>query len=298
MKNFFLNLTAAPLFVVIKSMSHHFPVLSGFLLSKVWFRVSKIKPHLKRDAWVNSSEQIRVNSSNNSINVFSQGPSTAAPVVLVHGWSGRWDQMIEIAEELLLNGFRVVAFDLPAHGVNSGTETDFFELSAALSETCKALNLQNPSFVCHSAGFLTLSHAVLERRLKFKYLVTIAAPSNVNYLISKLQKQIGFPDTFKSQIWKFIQRRVKVKNIQEQLDTGRLNHLANSRILVIHDTLDRQIHVSESSQLRALWPKCFMMTTEGLGHNRILASKKVVHRISHFLSRNLSESYRADHVIT
>ena len=49
------------------------------------------------------------------------GPRT---VLLLHGWRGRASQFAPLVRELVAEGFRVVAFDAPAHGSSGGRHTD------------------------------------------------------------------------------------------------------------------------------------------------------------------------------
>ncbi|MFW6193451.1 MAG: alpha/beta hydrolase [Gemmatimonadota bacterium] len=57
-----------------------------------------------------------------------EGPT----VLLVHGWSSHTGHMTGFVDPLLRRGFRVVAFDGPAHGRSPGARTDIFELRPTL----------------------------------------------------------------------------------------------------------------------------------------------------------------------
>ncbi len=72
-------------------------------------------------------------------------------ILLVHGWNGRGSQMGAFAKPLVEKGFRVVAFDGPAHGDSPGTESNPSEYANFL------LSLQNDfapihAIVAHSFG--------------------------------------------------------------------------------------------------------------------------------------------------
>jgi pimeloyl-ACP methyl ester carboxylesterase len=167
----------------VRTLSLVSPVLTGKFLSLIWFRVSKRRPSFKREGWVKAASVTKVPFGSTEIDVFSRGAVDFPTVVLVHGWSGRWDQMIEIGNRLLDSNFHVIAFDFPSHGMNKGRESDLFEMSAALTRVSDYLNLNNPSIVCHSAGFLAVTHAYVARHFKFNCLVTINSPARMEYLI-------------------------------------------------------------------------------------------------------------------
>src|SRR5438105_1441963 len=42
-------------------------------------------------------------------------------ILLVHGWGGKAAQFFSFVGPLLENGFEVIAFDAPAHGLSSGS---------------------------------------------------------------------------------------------------------------------------------------------------------------------------------
>ncbi|MEZ4682380.1 MAG: alpha/beta fold hydrolase [Caldilineaceae bacterium] len=50
-------------------------------------------------------------------------------VLLVHGWAGRGSQLAPLVAPLVNAGYRVVAFDAPAHGDSPGDRTNLLEVS-------------------------------------------------------------------------------------------------------------------------------------------------------------------------
>ena len=189
-----------------------------------------------------------------------------------------------IAEELHQKSFEVIAFDLPAHGENKGKESDFPEQSEFLKSVCDTLQLRNPIVICHSAGFLTLSHAVLARELHISKLVTINSPARFEFLFELFCKQLNLPSSFDAELWKVIERRLHRKDVQSQFSTKHMSQLSHKDILNIHDQNDKEVHFSEFEQMKRLWPDSQKISTENLGHNRILKDKKVVQAIGDFLS--------------
>lgn len=78
---------------------------------------------------------------------WGKGPS----VLLVHGWGSRAARFLVLAQPLVRSGFRVVAYDHPAHGRSAGKRTSLPESTGVLLEVAHHLG---PLFgaVGHSFG--------------------------------------------------------------------------------------------------------------------------------------------------
>ncbi len=259
------------------------PAIAARVFSLVWFKVSKSRPHPNREAWLNACEKRQVQHRGTKLSVYLRSPvSPRGRVVLLHGWSGRWDQMLAIADTLSIFNFEVIVFDLPSHGEAAGNETDIFELSEFLKSVFETLNLDSPILVCHSAGFLTVSHAVLKRNLAFSKLITISSPSRFAYLMEVFRERIGFSKRIDVELWKAIERRVGVKDVQVQLETNHMSRVDSKKIFIIHDQDDKEVKFDELSKMKMMWPKAKVLETKGLGHNRILSSQTVIDEIKSF----------------
>src|SRR5262249_29145540 len=148
------------------------------------------------------------------------------------------------------------------------------------------LNLNNPSIVCHSAGFLVVTHAYVARHFKFNCLVTINSPARMEYLIRRFQEKIGFKDSLIPYLWNFVEKKLNTRNISEQLDTKRLAGIPNSKVLIVHDLKDNEVYFSESTVLKSIWPESRLLASDGLGHNRILKSPEIAQQIADYLVSN------------
>ena len=61
------------------------------------------------------------------------GPLDAPAVLLAHGWGGYAAQMRGFVPHLLANGYRVIAYDQPAHGLSEGKLTGLPDFAGALA---------------------------------------------------------------------------------------------------------------------------------------------------------------------
>jgi pimeloyl-ACP methyl ester carboxylesterase len=93
-----------------------------------------------------------------SLRVVQSGPAKddAPAVVLVHGWSGCVYTFAEMIPALAAAGYRVIAFDLPGHGLSDEPSDESRYTTRALSDTvlsvANAMSVRQFAFVGHSLG--------------------------------------------------------------------------------------------------------------------------------------------------
>ena len=80
-------------------------------------------------------------------------------VLLVHGWNANWSHFGKLIPVLLNQGYRVVAYDAPAHGESSGNQTNIVEMSSALLAVKKDIG-EVHAVVGHSLGGATTALAI------------------------------------------------------------------------------------------------------------------------------------------
>jgi pimeloyl-ACP methyl ester carboxylesterase len=70
----------------------------------------------------------------------------------------------------------------------------------------------------------------------------------------------------------------------EDLEPARLAPRLGARALVIHDRDDRMVPWTQGARVARLWPHARLLTTDGLGHGRILANEDVVRAAAEFIA--------------
>lgn len=261
-----------------------YPRVAAFLLSRIWFRTLRPRPHRDREDWLRLSKKDDVVFRNRVITVYSRTVSNPrGRVVLLHGWSGRWDQMLPLASALQQANFDVVSFDFPSHGENPGRETNLFELRDFLNLVDQKLNLADAIIISHSMAFLVVATAVLKYGFQFNKLVTIGSPGRFEYLLESSRDKLGWPESVDPSLWRMIEKRVKVRDVASQVATSHMAHFEASRVFIVHDENDKEVSFSEAERMTRLWPEARHLWTSGLGHNRILRDAKVIREVVAFL---------------
>lgn len=193
-------------------------------------------------------------------------------VVLVHGWAGRAADWRHLAADLAAGGFRVVVPDLPAHGATSGTRTDLFELSAALTEV---LAQERPvAVVAHSLGFPTTMLALEHAAEVPPAIVAVAPGRRLDDAVSRFTLRARFATPLADELRRGIEERFG-GGVWSELDVGRSLPSLRARGLIVHDTDDDEVPPDDARAIATRWPDAELVMTTGLGHRRIVRDGSV-----------------------
>lgn len=209
--------------------------------------------------------------------VWGEGPA----IYLLHGWGGWRGQLAGLAEPLAAAGYRVVALDALGHGESGagrlgGRRTTLVEAAEAVTAVA-AVTGPAHAVIAHSAGCLGAALAV-QAGLPAGRLVFIAPLADPMPYAYRFTGALGLSDrsrpAFQRRITALIDRdpaELSVPAVAGRAGPGELPPL-----LVIHDRHDREIGYADGCAVAAAWPGSRLLTTDGLGHRRILADPAVI----------------------
>lgn len=208
------------------------------------------------------------------------------PVYLVHGWGGRRGQLDAFVGPLVQAGRKVVAFDIPGHG--ESTPGAAGPRRALLPEFGYALAAVIERFgpacgvIAHSLGSAGVALEVLDG-LPVRNLVFInpyVEPITFSHVFART---LDFGERIRTGFLALLEKRVglpmSVFDIPARVAAKGPAELP--RLLVVHDRMDREAPYELGRKLAEAW--CAeLVTTEGLGHNRVLVDPEVVARVAGF----------------
>ena len=208
------------------------------------------------------------------------GTNDAPAVLLAHGWGGNAAQMRPFVWPLLAAGYRVIAYDQPAHGVSGGRLTglpDFADVFTELAWHYGGVK----AVIAHSLGgaAASLAHA---RGLPLDSVVLVSPPADMVGYSRRFARWHWIPEGIRHSMQAAIEERYGVR--WEELDPARLAPRLSARALVIHDRDDRMVPWMQGARVASLWPKARLLSTDGLGHGRILATEGVARAAVEFIS--------------
>jgi len=204
----------------------------------------------------------------------------APAVLLAHGWGGHAAQMRAFVFPLLSAGYRVVAFDQPAHGVSEGRLTGLPDFADVLARVASRAGVVH-GVIAHSLGGAAAALAIA-RGLPVRRAVVIGASLDVGGYARRFARWHGMPERVREAMQAAIEERFGVR--WSQLDVAKLAPRLAAPALVIHDRDDRAVPWSQGAELARAWPGAQLMSTSGLGHRRILEDDAVTGAAAEFIA--------------
>lgn len=203
-------------------------------------------------------------------------------VLLMHGWGGARAQMTGFVEPLISAGYRVVAYDQPAHGETDGKLTNLLEIAPTL-DLIREKEGNFEAVIAHSFGTLITSYALVHRN--FPPPARLVYFGSFNRLLDSLprfQALAGLPDEITAGLRDMIYENFG----QEVLDAIVNEELApqiNVPALLFHDAADNVTPIEDSRAIARAWQQARLVETDGLGHRGALQSKSVHAQVLDFL---------------
>lgn len=205
----------------------------------------------------------------------------SGPVVLMqHGWEGRPTQFAAFIAPLLAAGRQVIAIEAPAHGRSPGHQSHVFAFAETLLEVGAEIR-GIESVVGHSMGGSAALYAI-SQGLSASRAVAISAPAALSRVLARFADWIALPEAAQRRFVQVVDRHVGVQ--AEELDVARLARGLGIDALIVHDRDDREVPYDEARAWATGWPAAQLLTTQGLGHTRLLTDPAVVESVVGFLT--------------
>ena len=206
---------------------------------------------------------------------------TGPAVLLVHGWHGRGAQLGAFVAPLVSAGYRVVAFDAPAHGRTPGHATSLPEVSEALLTVANAFPPLH-GVIGHSFGAVCTLNAI-HHGLAPQRVVAISAPASIDFLLDSFAAQLEIPATVMAVHRRLMEARFGA-DLWKQFSPTEIARGLDIPALLVHDRDDHDVPWQEGEALVRAWPGTTWHLTQGLGHRRILREPEVVARVVAFMT--------------
>jgi pimeloyl-ACP methyl ester carboxylesterase len=256
------------------------PILAEKFARKLFITPIKHKIPKREFQMEATSQQTKlfVPSIKKEIVVYAYGNSSKK-ILLVHGWSGRGTQLVKIADAFIENEYSIISFDAPAHG-KSGTKTTLMlEFIESILEVEKAYGPFEYA-VGHSLGGMSILNAI-KKGLHVKKAVVIGSGNSVINIVNTFIEKISLPNDVAILMKNNFEKKYHFE--MESFSAYVAAKEVKIPVLVIHDTDDKDIPVSEAYHLAEHLTDKEILITNTLGHRKILGDSKVIHKIVEFL---------------
>lgn len=257
-----------------------FPDLATALAERMF-----LTPPRTRDAAASALDLVDARSSflehkGRQIAMWRWGSREAPAVVLAHGWGGYAAQMRAFVFPLVQAGYRVIAYDQPAHGVSEGRLTGLPDFADVLAEVA-GIHGSVAAVVAHSLGGAAAALALANGKASFKKVVLVSPPSDLVGYSRRFARWYWMPEAVRKGMQAAIEERYGVR--WENLEVPRVAPRLSAQALVIHDRDDRLMPWTHGATVARHWPGAKLMSTEGLGHRRILSDERVTRAAAEFI---------------
>jgi pimeloyl-ACP methyl ester carboxylesterase len=227
-----------------------------------------------------SGTQINFGFGDNDLAAWSWGEGPT--VLLHHGWSGRAGHMSAFVDPLVSRGYRVVAYDAPAHGASPGRTTGLPVLASALKEFGDT-NGGLHAVIAHSIGCAATMMAV-EKGLSVDRAVLLAPPSDMRVFLTVFAEHFAMSDQIKAGMMRRIASWFGID--WAEMDAIHWARRVRPPLLIFHDSNDEAVPWVHGRAVREAWESAALVTTEGLGHRRIRLDSDVIDRAVAFVGQD------------
>jgi pimeloyl-ACP methyl ester carboxylesterase len=200
-------------------------------------------------------------------------------VYLVHGWGGRSEQLANFVRPLVAGGFRVVAFDAPAHGRSAGRLSSGPQFGRALAAVASRCGRPH-AVVAHSLGAAATVFACREG-LRPDRLVFVGPAADPVAWARQFARTLGLSTRVQALLRSRSERRIRAS--WDDLKIVPPSGMAPP-LLVVHDREDQEVPWHDGAGIAAVWPGARLVTTTGLGHRRILKDSRTVDLVTAFVA--------------
>jgi pimeloyl-ACP methyl ester carboxylesterase len=257
-----------------------FPELADSLAERLF-----LTPPRPRDAAATALDLIDARSGmvehkGRHIATWRWGSPDAPAALLAHGWGGNAAQMRAFVFPLLGAGFRVIAYDQPAHGVSEGRLTGLPDFAEVLAEVAWHHG-DVRAVIGHSLGATAAALALALQKVDLCSIVLVSPPSDLVGYSRRFARWHWIPEPVRDAMQAAIEERYGLR--WSELELARLAPRLHARALVIHDRGDRVVPWKQGEQFARHWPGARLMSTDKLGHGRILQDEAVTQAAADFL---------------
>lgn len=215
------------------------------------------------------------------IAVYRWGDPAQQPYVLLsHGWASYGLRFAAWVPQLRALGYAVVAFDQAAHGLSGGRISNMPHFVRILRDI-GGRHGRPAVLIGHSLGAAAAVFAddPAWRPARYVLIAPLLAPAQS---AQRQFRAFGIaPGTFAPfENWL---HQLTGKRFADFDATPRLPHFDDRPALIIHDRRDRETPWEEGARFAALWPGAQLVSTEGLGHNRMVDHASVIDQALQFI---------------
>jgi pimeloyl-ACP methyl ester carboxylesterase len=224
-------------------------------------------------------QHCEITAGERTIATYVWGEPTREPyVLLAHGWSSFGLRFLPWVAPLREAGLAVVTFDQPGHGYSAGelcTLPDFINTIHAVGKRYGVAALA----VGHSLGGAAMALAQAES-WHAERVVVIAPTADMASQAERFMRHTRLGEHLRGQFFSWHERTTGFKI--RDLEVYRHLPALGRPCLVVHDFDDCEVPWGDGELYARHWHNARLLTTQGLGHHRVLDAPDVIEAVLAF----------------
>ena len=199
-------------------------------------------------------------------------PATQPYVLLVHGWSSFGLRFLPWVGHLRALGYAVVTFDQPGHGLSSGQLCTLPEFADTVREVGRHYG-EAELAIAHSLGGAAVVLAQGEA-WRARKLALIAPAADMHAATTRYFRFVRLGEHLRRPFYDWLANRTG--RTVDDLQMHRHVRALGQPGLIVHDLEDNDVPWEEGERYARHWPGARLLTTQGLGHHRVLDAPEVI----------------------
>lgn len=214
------------------------------------------------------------------IRVYAWGKGTHT-ALLVHGWEGNGGSLGAFVRPLLESGYRVLAFDGPAHGRSTGRQTNVFHFSALVAKLIQENDVK--LLISHSFGsaasvfaLATLDSYTIDK------LVIMTTPDKMEDVISGFTDFMKINTKGKHHIFRYLHKQFGRK-LEDMAISDIASQVSPPKLMIVHSQSDKILPFQGALQVAAKVPHAVLEAPLNTGHYKILWDAQIIDKVKTFI---------------
>ena len=203
-------------------------------------------------------------------------------VLIVHGYASYFYKFDQYIQPLLKQGFRVIGFDAPGHGLSEGKYINIVIYKHAIEQIINELGPID-HFIGHSLGAITLAllAETIENPSKHKF-VLIAPATKTTTTFERYFNMMHLSPAIRTAFNELVEKGTGLPITYFEADRAIEKYAGE--LLWVHDRGDLVCPFEDLVEFQKKAPKNIkFLITNGLGHNKVYKTPEIIDKIMAFL---------------
>lgn len=214
------------------------------------------------------------------IQTYTWGSGTKT-ALLVHGWEANGGSLGAFVGPLTEKGYKVIAFDGPAHGNSGGKQTNLIHFGDLVAGLIRAHTPD--TLIAHSFGSGSSIYALYSNQdLHIRKMIMLTTPDRMEDIFSEYTRIMKINRQGQEGIYNYLYSLFG-KRVEDMTVSGIAAECNIAELLIIHSPSDRILPFRNAEKVAAGFPNAILDAPENMGHYKILWHPSTIEKVNNFI---------------